>query len=269
MPELPEVETIVRDLRQDIVGQTVTKTRFLTRSVWYDKLPSPAKLKSDINAIDRRGKNILISLSNGHILAIHLKMTGRLTFESGNPPIKKHTHFIMDLASGAQVRFNDIRRFGYLDLFVETDLDKRPYIAALGPDALAITCDDFIEIIKTKNRIIKSLLLDQSVIAGLGNIYSDEALYFAGINPRTISSRISKIKAARLYNSVIDVLKKAIASRGSSIDDYVDGRGAKGSFQNSHMAYGREGEPCKKCGRPIVREVIGSRSAHYCPRCQR
>jgi formamidopyrimidine-DNA glycosylase len=269
MPELPEVETIVRDLRQDIVGQTIIKARFLTRSVWYDTPPSPSKIKSDINAINRRGKNILISLSNGHILAIHLKMTGRLTFENGNPLIKKHTHFIMDLASGAQVRFNDIRRFGYLDLFKKSEIEKRPYLAALGPDALVISRDDFIKIIQAKKRIIKSLLLDQKVIAGLGNIYSDEALFYSGIHPRAISSGINKVKAIRLYVSVVNVLNRAIDSRGSSIDDYVDGRGAKGSFQNSHMVYGREGEPCKKCGRPIVREVIGSRSAHYCPRCQR
>lgn len=269
MPELPEVETIVRDLRQELVGKTIVKTRFITKSVWYDKPPSPAKLKAGIVAIKRRGKNILIYLSNKNILAVHLKMTGRLTVENPNLPIKKHTHFIMDLASGGQVRFNDIRRFGYLDLTKESILEERPYIAALGPDALSISRGDFKDTILAKNRIIKSLLLDQTVIAGLGNIYSDEALFYAGINPRKVSSRISLAKAEKLYDSVIDVLNKAIDSRGSSIDDYVDGRGAKGSFQNSHQVYGREGEPCKKCGRSIVREVIGSRSAHYCPRCQR
>ena len=269
MPELPEVETIVRDLRESLVGQTISKVHFITRTVWYRKPPVQSKLIAGIFAINRRGKNILISLSNGHTLAIHLKMTGRLTIEYPHSELKKHTHFTMDLTNGMQVRFNDIRRFGYLDLFRETELEKRPYIQILGPDALEISKDDFNRILRGKNRIIKSLLLDQSIIAGLGNIYSDEALFYARVNPRSVSSKLSKLKIFHLYDSIIDVLNRAIESRGSSIDDYVDAQGVKGNFQDSHKVYGREGESCPVCGYAIIREVIGSRSAHYCPRCQR
>jgi formamidopyrimidine-DNA glycosylase len=269
MPELPEVETIVRDLRQDLVGKAISGVRILTRSIWRDKVPLSKHLKAEISDIRRRGKNILIYLSNDRVLIIHLKMTGQLTVEKSLNPIKKHTHFIMDLTSGEQVRFNDIRRFGYLDLVREEDLAKTAYLLSLGPDALEISRDDFILIIKSKKRIIKSLLLDQSAVSGLGNIYSDEALFFAGIRPRQVSASISRLRASRLYDAMIDVLNKALDARGSSIDDYVDARGDKGSFQNQHHVYGREGEPCKKCGRPIKREVIGSRSAHYCPHCQK
>jgi len=269
MPELPEVETIVRDLRGFLSGKTITGVSFLRRSVWRRKVKDSQLAGAEIRRLERKAKNILIYLSNDLVLIIHLKMTGRLTYENPSAPLKKHTHFIAELSDGCQLRFNDIRRFGYLDLAKVSDLDKLPYLAALGPDALKIPRDDFIALLQNKKRIVKSLLLDQTVIAGLGNIYSDEALFLAGIHPRRVSATLSRNKTAKLYDSVITVLNNAINSRGSSIDDYVDASGSKGSFQDQHQVYGRDGEPCNKCRRIIKRETIGSRSSHFCPRCQK
>jgi formamidopyrimidine-DNA glycosylase len=221
-----------------------------------------------VAAIERRGKNILIRLSNGQVLVVHLKMTGRLTFERSEADLRKHTHFVLDLDVG-QLRFNDTRRFGYLDLAEAGELDSLEYLSGLGPDALYISEDDFVALVRSKRRIIKSLLLDQAALAGMGNIYSDEALFLAGIHPRRVSSTLSPARAARLHKAMIEVLRRAIASRGSTLNDYVDARGRKGDFQKHHMVYGREGEPCRRCGRHIRREIIGSRSSHFCSRCQR
>ncbi len=269
MPELPEVETIVRDLRQDIVGRTVMGARFLNRTVWRRRAPAKKLIVgTQITFVARRGKNILIGLSNYRVLVGHLGMTGRMTYQAPSDPIRKHTHLTIDLDIG-QVRFNDPRRFGYLDLVHLDKLERLEYLAALGPDALCIPEEIFIDLVRSKKRIIKSLLLDQTILAGMGNIYSDEALFIAKIHPRRVSSGLSRERAAKLHGAMIAVLENAIGARGSSMNDYVDARGEKGSFQNQHLVYGREGKPCVKCGRPIRRELIGSRSAHFCARCQR
>ncbi len=269
MPELPEVETIVRDLREDITGRKILQVKFLTRSVWRGRVPVLKNLVgADIERLERKGKNILIFLSNERVLIVHLKMTGRLTFEESSAPKKKHTHYIMIL-EGGDLRFNDIRRFGYLDLVEKAKLDKVSYLARLGPDALSIDKDDFIATIRSRNKIIKALLLDQEVISGMGNIYTDEALFKAGIYPKKVSSTLSIARAERLHVAMIETLNLAIASRGSTIDNYVGGRGTPGSFQDQHLVYGRDGKPCPKCGRPIKRIVVGSRSTHYCSHCQK
>jgi formamidopyrimidine-DNA glycosylase len=269
MPELPEVETIVRDLRQYIVGRAIKGARFANKTVWRQGAPPGKALAGAvIEKIDRRGKNILIRLSNNRVMITHLGMTGRLTYNRLEDEIKRHTHLLLDLDLG-QIRFNDPRRFGYLDLVNSREVNRLDYISALGPDALSIPRQEFIELIRSKRRIIKSLLLDQSVLAGMGNIYSDEALFMAGIHPRRVSATLSKERAGRLHEAMITVLNRAIGARGSSMNDYVDARGEKGSFQNQHQVYGREGKPCKRCGRRIKREVIGSRSAHFCAGCQK
>jgi formamidopyrimidine-DNA glycosylase len=269
MPELPEVETIVRDLREDIAGQRILSAKFITRSVWRNRVPqAKALVGASIERLDRKGKNILIFLSNGLVLVVHLKMTGRLTIEDPVSPLKKHTHFLMLLEKG-ELRFNDIRRFGYLDLVDSSQLDKVAYLIRLGPDALAISREDFIELVRTHKRIIKALLLDQDAISGMGNIYTDEALFRAGIFPKKVSSSLSVVRAGKLYDAMIETLNLAIISRGSTIDNYVGGRGTPGLFQNQHLVYGRQGKPCAKCGGPIKRIIIGSRSTHYCPHCQK
>lgn len=269
MPELPEVETIVRDLRQDIVGRTIMAVRFLNRTIWRRGAPAKRLLiGARISSLERRGKNILIILSNGRVMIVHLKMTGRLTYQGSSDQMRKHTHLVIDLDFG-QIRFNDTRRFGYLDLVRPDEIDRLDYLSVLGPDALFISREDFVMMVRSKKRIIKSLLLDQSILAGMGNIYSDEALFVAGINPRRVSASLSRERAGRLHQAMIAVLNKAIGARGSSMNDYVDARGEKGSYQDQRLVYGREGQPCKKCGRKIKRETIGSRSSHFCASCQR
>lgn len=269
MPELPEVETIVRDLKKRVIGAGIQRVDFLNGSVWRNGKPSPRSLiHCKIENIERTGKNILIHLSNNRTLVIHLKMTGRLTFEDSRTPLAKHTHFAVKLDRG-EIRFNDVRRFGYLDLVESSKLGRVDYLARLGPDPLLISENDFIGIIRSKRRIIKSLLLDQNVISGLGNIYTDEALFRAGIHPRRISSGLSRKRIGRLHQSIVEILKAAIEGRGSSVGDYVDGSGLPGFYQERHMVYGREGQPCFQCSKPVKREIIGSRSAHFCTRCQR
>jgi formamidopyrimidine-DNA glycosylase len=269
MPELPEVETIVRDLREDIIGKKIIAVKFLTRSVWRTRVPSPNSLVgATIDRLERKGKNILIFISGGKVLIIHLKMTGRLTLEDPSTANRKHTHFIMKFDE-SELRFNDIRRFGYLDLIKQDRLDQVPYLAKLGPDALNISRNEFVILAGSKKRIIKALLMDQDTIAGMGNIYTDESLFRAGIYPKRISSSISAARAGRLYDAMIETLNQAISSRGSTIDNYVGGRGQAGSFQDQHLVYGREGDPCPKCGHPIKRITVGGRSTHYCPHCQR
>jgi formamidopyrimidine-DNA glycosylase len=269
MPELPEVETIVRDLRKNVTGSEIKAVRFLNNSVWRNAKPeSRTLIGRKIEEVGRKGKHILIHLSGGRTLVVHLKMTGRLTYEGGGSPVAKHTHLILIL-NGGEMRFNDIRRFGYLDLAKSSQLDDMDYLRQLGPDPLMISEQEFTEIVRGRRKMIKALLLDQNVVSGLGNIYSDEALFAAGIYPARVSSRISKVRAGRLHHVIVKVLKAAIRARGSSVDDYVDGSGKRGSFQNYLKVYGRGGEPCVKCGTTIKRRVIGSRSAHFCPRCQR
>ena len=269
MPELPEVETIVRDLKERVIGAGIRGVDFLNGSVWRNGKPlSRSLIRKRITNIERMGKNILIHLSNNRTLVIHLKMTGRLTFEDSRTPLAKHTHFAIRLDNG-ELRYSDVRRFGYLDLVESSKLDRVDYLAQLGPDPLRISENEFITIIRSKRRIIKSLLLDQSVIAGLGNIYTDEALFRAGIHPRRISSSLSRKRVGRLHEAIVEILKAAIEGRGSSVGDYVDGSGRPGFYKESHNVYGREGKPCFQCSRHIKREIIGSRSAHFCTRCQR
>ena len=239
MPELPEVETIVRDLRDEIVGLKITGARFLTRSVWRNHVPAPKQLVgAKIERLERKGKNILIFISNGRVLVVHLKMTGRLTFENPDAPLRKHTHFILAL-DGCELRFNDIRRFGYLDLVAQKSLADVSYLAKLGPDALSISLDNFIALVRSHKRIIKALLMDQDTIAGMGNIYTDEALFRAGIHPRKVSSSLSVARSGRLYGAMIETLNLALSARGSTIDNFVGGRGTPGSFQDQHLVYGK------------------------------
>lgn len=269
MPELPEVETIVRDLRKNATGSEITKVHFLNDTIWRNGRQSACTLTGrKIEQIGRKGKHILLHLSGDRTLVVHLKMTGRLTYDTRSKPVTKHTHFVLVLDKG-EIRFNDIRRFGYLDLVKSSQLDDIDYLKQLGPDPLMISQREFTEIVRGRKKMIKALLLDQNVISGLGNIYSDEALFAAGIHPARVSSRVSRARTGRLHRAVVDVLKAAIKARGSSVDDYVDGSGKRGYYQNHLKVYGRGGEPCIKCGTPIRRRTIGSRSAHFCPRCQR
>ena len=282
MPELPEVETVVRGLRSTILNKTIARVKtnappasiVVSDSFKNRGIASILKGKK-ILEINRRGKNILISLSDEITLWAHLKMTGHFFYKEASEPIEKHDLVIIDFIDDKNntrpyhLRFNDYRRFGRIRLYYNDELWEQKGLKTLGEEPLLMKADDFISLCKKTRRMIKPALLDQSFIAGIGNIYADEALYASGIHPQRITSTLSKKKLTELHGHIQRLLKKAISLMGTSVDTYSGVNGKPGGFQKYLLAYGREGEPCSKCGTEIKREKIGSRSAHYCPRCQK
>ena len=262
MPELPEVETVVRSITPHIVGRTIESARFSSARVTRGGFEKTARAVTGatIRAVRRRGKQILIDLDRG-VLYVHLGMTGKLLW-NGTPG--KYTRALLELDSGTLL-YDDVRQFGRVEFF--KTLPK--LVERVGPDALSIQFDEFYTRLKSRQAAIKPLLLNQSFIGGVGNIYADEALFAARIHPRTRASRISKGRAQTVHKHLLEVLQLAIEHRGSSISDYVDAAGARGAFQQLHNVYGKEGQPCPRCGTPIRRIILGQRSAHYCPSCQR
>lgn len=282
MPELPEVETIVRGLRPLLEGRTFARVRsyappatiVVSKSFRQRRLDNLLRGRTVLR-IDRRGKNILIALSGDITLWVHLKMTGRLLAMPQSAPKDKHDLVLFELESTrsrlefTDIRFNDYRRFGRLRLFPNDELWRQDGLRELGPEPLDISADDFVALCHKRKRMIKPALLDQSFIAGIGNIYADESLYQSRLHPMRLTSSISRGKLVELHGHIQDVLKRSIESMGTTVISYSGVDGASGSFQNQLLVYGREGEPCGRCGAKIVRERLGARSAHFCPRCQR
>ncbi len=262
MPELPEVETVVRSLTPHLTGRTIRSAEFYSRRVTRgDQAEAASALAgAAIRRIRRRGKQIFFDLDRG-FLYIHLGMTGKLLW-NGVPG--KHARALLQLDTGTLI-YDDIRQFGRFEFFeaLPHSLDRR------GPDALNIPFEDFLARLRQHRGYIKPLLLNQAFLGGLGNIYVDEILFAARIHPRASATRISKKRAKTLHEKLVEVLHLAIEHRGSSVSDYVDGAGQPGIFQQLHRVYGRAGQPCPNCGSPIRRIVIAQRGTHYCPRCQR
>ena len=298
MPELPEVETIARGLAKRVSGDTI-------ETVWLGRKKEPLKSPaaaiaaalegSRIANVRRMGKHIVFDLegvegksvgrtppsANGRgsksklrksaLLAgegarptrwiVHLGMTGSLRVCEPTAETARHTHAILTLASGRELRFVDPRRFGRLSVSAEFD--------ATGIEPLEIDLDRFIALFRGRKTPIKSALLNQKLLRGVGNIYADESLFRAGIRPRRRAASIPRDQLAKLHTSVKEVLQEAIALGGSSVSDYVDAEGNEGFFQLQHRVYGREGESCLVCETPIKRVVIAGRSSHYCPKCQK
>lgn len=222
--------------------------------------PDPPVTGLLVQSVRRHGKNILISFDRG-ILTVHLGMTGKLLIDAQTTP---YTRAVITLDQGVLL-YDDIRQFGRI-----TWSEAMPrHLERLGPDALSIGADQLAAMLKPRRSRIKPLLLNQQFLSGLGNIYCDEALFRAGIHPRTLASRLSRARIARLDGAIREVLMLAIEKGGSSISDYVDTEGRKGSFQLFHRVYGKEGEPCVQCATPVKRIVVGQRGTHYCPKCQR
>jgi formamidopyrimidine-DNA glycosylase len=287
VPELPEVETVVRGLRETIVGKTIKRVRLNAPPASIVVSPSFKKQKFErvlagrsIMSVDRRGKNILIRLSGDVTLWAHLKMTGHFFYLPENEAVDKHDLALFDFsnpesrANGKKseklhLRFNDYRRFGRLRVYNDSELWQQKGLAELGPEPLEISADEFVNLLKNTRRMIKPALLDQSFIVGVGNIYADESLYAAKVHPKKITSTIARPKLVELHGHLQRILKYSIKHMGTSVDSYSGVNGQRGSFQKYLKAYGREGEQCINCSSTIVRETIGSRSAHYCPRCQR
>ena len=262
MPELPEVETVVRTLAPKLTGRRILDAEFSSHHVVRQKFSELRRRVRGqrVNVVRRHGKFIVLELDRG-VLTIHLGMTGKLLLDSSPGP---NARAIFKLDEGLLV-YDDVRHFGRIEWSAGL-LDRA---AALGPDALDISLEDFLKLLRKRHARIKPLLLNQSFLRGMGNIYTDEALFEARIHPRAIASSLSKERATRLHRAMVDILKTAIRLKGSSISDYVDADGEKGSFQLQHQVYGREGEPCPTCGTPIRRIVTGGRGTHYCPKCQR
>jgi formamidopyrimidine-DNA glycosylase len=262
MPELPEVETVVRTLRPAIVGRRILNAEFRQLRVLVGSALKTAKALAGrkIQSIERHGKFIAIRLDRG-FLVVHLGMTGKLLV---NAEQTKWTHAIFTLDEGV-LHYDDQRQFGRIEYGVE--LPER--VAALGPEPLEITLEDFAARLKTRRSPIKAVLLNQAVVRGVGNIYADEALFRAGVHPKRVAASLRKDRVERIYNAMREVLAEAIESRGSSVSNYVDADGRKGSFQQAHRVYRRTGEPCVNCGAEIRRIVLAQRGTHFCPKCQR
>jgi formamidopyrimidine-DNA glycosylase len=221
-----------------------------------------------VRSVGRRGKYVVIGLDQGSLL-IHLKMSGRLQVTPESKPLDKHTHTIFDLDNGNQLRFRDVRKFGRVYLVD----DPEQITSSLGPEPLAdeFTLDDFRQILARRSGRLKSLLLNQQFLAGIGNIYADESLFAASLHPLRRADTLAPDDQSRLYESIRTVLGQAVEGRGTTLDDqgYVDADGETGAYQEQIAVYGRTGKPCRSCQTPIERLVVGGRSTHFCPRCQR
>ncbi len=271
MPELPEVETIVRSLQKKLIGWQISDVKiFLTKCVLGSCLGFKRNLMGrKIAALERRGKYIVIHLDNDQAIIIHLRMTGSLRFLPRESPVDKHTHLLFSFDSHPwQLRFVDPRQFGRLRLVQKRKREDIKFFGKLGPEPFQINKEQFRKMINGKRRLIKSLLLDQTFIAGVGNIYADEVLYRTGIHPRQRTEFLSSAQLGALLKNLQVLLRQAIRQRGTSVRTYVDAQGTPGEFQKSLLVYGREGEKCAKCGTIIVREKIAGRSTYYCPSCQ-
>ncbi|AZR73722.1 DNA-formamidopyrimidine glycosylase [Anoxybacter fermentans] len=271
MPELPEVETIVRSLRPMITGKKVVgvDVRYAP-IIGYPAAETFANklVGKKIEEIRRRGKYIVMEVTGGELLITHLKMSGRLIYVPQETKVEKHTHVIISLNDNHELRFIEVRKFGRMFLIPENQLEKAGGFATLGPEPLKMTMDEFKAGLKNRKGKIKSLLLNQEFIAGVGNIYADEALFLSKIHPERTVDTLSEEEKELLFSAIQQVLNIGIENRGTTKRDYVDAFGQAGKNQNYLKVYGREGEKCYTCGTEILRIKVGGRSSHYCPNCQ-
>lgn len=280
MPELPEVELVGRYLQPHLLGRRIRCVT--TGAPSYFFLTSPAMLRKrlpgeTICALQRKGKYLLAELSSGRRLLLHLGMTGQLIVEGAKSPrlvhgsafvSDRHTHLTLQFADpGPALYFRDTRKFGKVRLLEPGENDPR--LDKLGPDALSVSPQVLFRASRKRRAKCKSLLLDQTVLAGVGNIYADESLFLAAIHPERPASSLNEAECKNLARIIRRVLRHSIDAGGSSIDDYIHPDGSEGGFQQRFRVYGREGAPCRKCGTPISRVVIGQRSSHFCGKCQR
>jgi len=287
MPELPEVETIKNGLKDKIVGRTIKGVEVRVAKIFQGnvKLISGAKVKS----VERRAKMLVVGLSNGYSLLVHLKMTGQLVFDSqkgdkskrvagGHPSddwVKdlpsKFTHMIFNFTDGSVLYFNDLRKFGYIKVYKTDELKGLKVLEDLGPEpfTMELTVNYLLRAMARRPRLkIKQLLMDQAVISGVGNIYADEALFCAGILPLRPCREVSKSELGKIIECIKKVLTTALKYRGSSENAYVDVEGRKGEMQKHFQVYQQTGRKCPRCGGVVKRTVVGGRGTHYCPECQ-
>lgn len=274
MPELPEVETYIRDLAPLLRGRQVASAH--VRWPCTIAAPEPEAFVQRITGqrfveFGRRAKYMLLGMDSGDTLIVHLRMTGHLLVQSGLFEPDAHTHVVIGLDDGRQLHFQDARKFGRIWLTP----DPAPILARLGPEPLeaAFSPEVLAQKVAGRKAPIKNLLLDQTIVAGVGNIYADEALHQAGIHPARAAGELTAEELARLHTAIQTVLGAALLNGGSSlgasnVQNYVRPTGEPGAFQRDHRVYKRTGQPCLRCGTPIERMVIAQRSAHFCPNCQ-
>lgn len=272
MPELPEVETIVHCLRRRLIGLRVETVRLIFPPIVRNrKSLSLQRFKGQrVTGLRRRGKLVLLDFSGGLTMIIHLKMTGQLLVCPKSLPPDKHVHLAVSFrAKDEELRFRDVRKFGFVLGVRTSGVNRTPEVHGLGPEPLTLDLGSFLVRLAGRRGRLKSLLLNQRVIAGIGNIYADEILFESGLDPRNEVSRLKRRRLESLWLAVPKVLNEAIAFKGTTVRDYRDGEGLQGQFQNRLKVYGREGEPCPRCGTIIRRIRVSGRSTHFCPRCQR
>jgi formamidopyrimidine-DNA glycosylase len=274
VPELPEVETIVADLRPHLVGRTIARCELAFPTIV--RHPEPEQFVDTvtgmkIESVGRRGKYILIHLPFDVVLVVHLGMSGQLRLVEEVAPLEKHTHAIFYLDDGRQLRYRDPRRFGRLLLGTQESLVLARKMPRLGPEPIDpdFAAEELYRRLKRRRAPLKAVLLDQAAVAGVGNIYADESLFRARLRPSRIASTVSKQSARRLHAAMRESLLVAIANRGSSVDTYRDAWGEVGGQQEKLLVYGRAGEPCFTCGRPLSSVRIAGRTTVFCRRCQR
>ncbi len=275
MPELPEVETIARGVDERLRGDRIESTWFSEKSEPFKS--SPQLMANElpgrrIERVYRVGKHIVFDLARGKAPGlqwiVHLGMTGRLLVADAETPVPRHTHGILHLASGRELRFVDPRRFGRMELH-RLPTSKTARFAGTGQEPFSISPDQFAALFRPRRTSIKAALLNQKLLHGVGNIYADESLFRAGIRPRRMARHLKRAEFDRLHASLQSVLREAISLGGSSVSDYVDAAGVAGFFQLEHRVYLRTGQPCLVCGTPIRRILLAGRGTHYCPHCQR
>lgn len=272
MPELPEVETVRQTLLNFLPGLKVTSVKMhLARIIKY---PEPAQFAEQLLGqtfcnIERRGKYLKFILAHDWTLVIHLRMTGQLRYSEATEPLPRHTHVVFGLSNGYELRYTDVRQFGTMHLAASDEIDRISGMHRLGWEPLLdFPLAEFTSLLQTRRANIKSLLLNQQVIAGIGNIYADEALFLARLHPARPANSLDSAEAARLHAAIVQVLSAGVRLGGTSFSDYVDGLGRPGNFQHELAVYRRTGNPCLLCGAKIERQKISGRNSHFCPLCQ-
>lgn len=273
MPELPEVETVRRSLAKNIIGKSIS--HILINYEGNICQPKPEKfiemLKGKVfEELKRKGKFLIFYLSDELALVIHLRMTGQLVYTKSELPLEKHTHLIFRLDGGMDLRFLDMRKFGTIDLLTREQLKNFKSLNRLGLEPLcqSFTVEKLQQGFLKGNRAIKILLLDQSIIAGIGNIYADEILFKVGLHPETPIKNLSQKDIDNLHQGIVEILNLGVEHRGTTFRNYIDGDGKQGQFQNSLKVYGRKGESCSRCGAEILKIRVGGRGTYFCPSCQ-
>ncbi|MEC1262820.1 DNA-formamidopyrimidine glycosylase [Bacillus swezeyi] len=274
MPELPEVETVRRTLAGLVKGKTIDAVDIR----WTKIIKRPAEPEAfarllagqTIQSIDRRGKFLLFHLDHC-VMVSHLRMEGKYGLHQNGEPLDKHVHVIFRFTDGTELRYRDVRKFGTMHLFNPGEEQTELPLRQLGPEPFSdeFTIGYLRERLQKTNRSIKTALLDQRTVVGLGNIYVDEALFRAGIHPEAVSNKLTKKQTALLHEEIVKTLKEAVEAGGSTVRSYINSQGEIGMFQLKLFVYGRKDEPCKTCGMAIEKTVVGGRGTHFCVKCQK